>query len=64
MLGVKINMALLKYFKTQSSLPSAKDTEIGEMATKEANMAVLQVLVEKQPQQTSSSPAPDKPKVK
>ena len=56
-------MALLKYFKSSSSLPSAKDTKIGETATKEANAAVSRVLAEKQPQQSSSSPAPDRPKV-
>ena len=57
-------MALLKYFKISSSLPSAKDTGIGEMATKEANAAVSRMLAEKQPQQSTSSPAPDRPKVK
>ena len=57
-------MALLKYFKNLSSLPSAKDTRIGEMATKEANAAVSRVLAEKQPQQSNSSPAPGRPKVK
>ena len=56
-------MALLKYFKSLSSLPSAKDTKIGETATKEANAAVSRVLAEKQPQQSSSSPAPHRLKV-
>ena len=56
-------MALLKYFKSSSSLPSAKDTKIGATATKEANAAVSRVLAEKQPQQSSSSPVPDRPKV-
>ena len=57
-------MALLKFFsKSSSSLPSAKDTGIGEAATKEANAAVSRVLSEKQPQQSSSVPA-DRPKVK
>ena len=32
------------YFKSSSSLPSAKDTGLGEMATKEANAAVSQQL--------------------
>ena len=56
-------MALLKYFKSSSSLPSAKDTKIGETTTKEADAAISRVLAEKQPQQSSSSPAPDRPKV-
>ena len=46
-------MALLKYFK--KTLPTAKDTEIGELATKEANAAVSKVLQEAaQPQSTVS----------
>ena len=56
-------MALLKYFKSSSSLSSAEDTKIGETATKETNAAVSRVLTEKQPQQSSSSPAPDRLKV-
>ena len=57
-------MALLKFFsKSSSSLPSAKETGIGEVATKEANAAVSRVLTEKQPQQSSSVPA-DRPRVK
>ena len=63
-LGVKIDMALLKYFKSSSSLPSAKDTGIGEMATKEANVAVSLVLAKKQSQQLSSSLRLVHPKVK
>ena len=53
-------MALLKYFKSSSSLPSAKDTKVGETVTKEANAAVSRVLAEKQP--SSSSPALNHPK--
>ena len=34
-------MALLKYFMT--TLPTAKETEIGEKATKEVKVAVLQL---------------------
>ena len=40
-------MALLKYFKKSvpsASLPSAKDTGIGEFATNQANAAVSKVL--------------------
>ena len=41
-------MALLKFFsKSSSSLPSAKETGIGEAATKEAKVAVSWVLTEK-----------------
>ena len=40
-----LNMALLKYFK--SSLPTVKDTGISEIVTREANMAVSQVLTER-----------------
>ena len=59
-------MALLRFLrKGSSSLPSAKDTGIGEAATKEANAAVSRVLpvTEKQPQPSSSVPA-DRQKVK
>ena len=42
-------MALLKYFK--SSLPTAKDTGMSEIATREANAAVSRVMTP--PQQTS-----------
>ena len=59
-----MDMALLKFFsKSSSSLPSTKDTGIGEAATKEANAAASRVLPEKQPQQ-SSSVSGDRPKVK
>ena len=61
-----MDMALLKFFsKSSSSLPSAKDTGIGEATIKEANGAVSWVLpvTEKQPQQSSSAPA-DRQKVK
>ena len=58
-----MDMALLNFFsRSSSSLPSAKDTGI-EAATKEANAAVSRVLLEKQPQQSSSVPA-DRPKDK
>ena len=51
-------MALLRYFKSLNSLPSAKDTEIGENATKEANSAISRVLAEEQQQPGSSSGRP------
>ena len=61
---VLLDMVLLKFFsKSSSSLPSVKDTRTGKAATKEAKVAVLRVLTEKQPQQSSSVPA-DCPKVK
>ena len=63
-LGVKINKALLKYFKSSSSLPSVKDMEIGEMVTKEDNAAVSRAIAAKQLQQLSSLPAPVHSKVK
>ena len=47
--GKLIKMALLKYFK--SSLPTAKDTGMSEIATREANAAVSRVMT--LPQQTS-----------
>lgn len=50
-------MALLRYFKNSSSLPSAKDTGIGETATKEANAAVSRELAK---QQQSRSQAADR----
>ena len=57
-----LNMARFRYFKSSNSLPSAKNTGIGEMVTKEANTAVSHVLTEKQQQQSSS--AADCPHVK
>ena len=39
-------MALLRFLKPKSSLPSATDTGLGETTTKEANAAVERVLQE------------------
>jgi len=39
-------MALLRFLKPKSSLPSATDTGLGETTTKEANAAVGRVLQE------------------
>ena len=39
-------MALLRYLKTKSSLPTPEDTGLGETTTKEANTAVQRVLTE------------------
>ena len=39
-------MALLRYSKTKSSIPTAKDTGLGETTTKDANTAVQRVLTE------------------
>ena len=39
-------MSLYSYLKTKSSLPTAKDTGLGETTTKEANAAGQRVLTE------------------
>ena len=51
---VQTAMALLRYLKPKSSLPTAKDTGLGKKTTKEANAAIRQVVTE-QPQPTGGT---------